>query len=1842
MSHSNFKIIANDEPINRNLVIIVNKNGDVGTDTVALQTLLTSKETPRTGVTVIRETSPTPSISDEIEEDRQENNEILRQQYIMEHPNANEEEIEQQIRKISELNDIPHVTLNVENFYTPDQARKFANDVLHLGGIDNPQTLVPIDYNFRRQIIQNDHCYTPLTMSPEPNEKSSIKHSKAKELKINKKEGKITVPKARQVAKEIIEEYTSDSNESADGENDENLEEEQSAEEEEISFSESDDDNDMDFSVNDRFGKKGKKKRKYRKHKQKSMTFKDFLEGGDPSSMDEEPKKKYGKVSKKSSKILDAKPSTSGKVVSNQVGGKNTQQNIAIRKIQMQSQSKGSITKKELPTMTQVNNNTVKTISSATTSAISNISIQSAAPAKSNQEIEFVESIVKDLEKSFPDNSKEVQQQSSSTTIPNIMQMMETNTPTEVIDQSLSTLEQMDSADGAVGIDEIGDALIAVLGNDAIDELLNQGDLMNFDASTTTTGTTASSSVKSAQNIVSSSSQIQQSVNTSAQQFVSSDIQISPTTSKTLTQMPKILNRETTPVKDGIKVVRNGRIITLPPIEAPATRGAKRRAQGDTTPSTLSPLGKMIKTEKASSNKDPDSRNSSRRSSLNKSESGRSSRRQSTTQGNADDENDIDSDASWNSEDDPDRLWCICKQPHNNRFMICCDKCEEWFHGTCVNVTKNMGKEMEKQDIKWHCPNCKSNASGTIKKDPNKKTLNQQKLTKFFSKHLKESTDEDIPKNTGSRLCVVCHQNPARPDSIYCSEDCICNHANKHLDESSPQPKTPTNKTSSEISGRPNVLKDKSGNVIVYDRVTGKLLSSKLWPHFTSLGQWLSQNPNCEPVKPGSSQAKQLKESVNKKNTLFRQTSLNVITSTSQTTPTASVIKNKHITSGDDLFSNPVKINTGAKDSPTIIPTKKSTPTQQNQQPSSSVHSVKNSSSVKPHLNKSTNSPLSPALNKPSTPKSAEPIKKFKKQEPEEKQGNKTSSGNSKAKPESERTNVRNNFKTTLKQRMNEFDHPTIAKMTDEEIDKFATAVESEMFIFFNKDTKDKYKNKFRSLRFNLSDTKNKTLLEKICAKKLSPKQLVQLPPAALASEELSKWREDENKHQLEIITKSELDALSQNKIVLKTHKGEEILETKSDPVNISLPDENDIESVIKGTVLSVDDPLGKYDRSISLNVSTGQSVNSPLSSPSISSSTGRKSDSYHHHSRSRSKSRGRDHHHHKSSKHKKNERHRSRSPKHHHHSSSSHHSRDKSRGERSRDRSHEKDRDYSKKRTDDHKSHHRDKSRSNENDKSTSKTKDHHHHHKEGSFSSKDSKRHHHQKEVKQEKGEIKPEKIEIKPEQEDVDIVGKILDSMGVHLDTKPKTDVKDDKTENSSKSEVSSSFSDSIAPLKTTDPLNEHQLEIEIYSGNMYMADVTKFDVTASIVSGNVDDITKYFMPQLEIVGRIEPKTVWDYLGKVKKLPGKELVVLRFSSSDQSAYFTLFSYLHSRQRYGVIKSPSIHIKDFYVITVEASRPLPQVLLPIVGPGFVEGEEHKPDLLLGVILKILPESKHQLKKPVSNIKKTLKTSRTSIEHNVPIQILPTKHKSHSKLTVGLPDVGIDDVNLSPKKSYSTLKDDDDDEPYTPFDDEDSLTEPPIFNTTTTPVSTAPSGSRKHNLSGEDLESEMEKLEREIEQRQNEIQTLAKQKALELDEEQASKIFEKISVPHNLSEILSTIKASEPKSMEIDNEEEYIPMSTEANSLEYRPSSSYVSNISQQQPPIVNSMMDIDERINLFRQEMPSINNLPITSPSEQPSRLALMSDADLMKLVPDDALEAPPPPMISNNDEPPIPGLD
>ena len=49
------------------------------------------------------------------------------------------------------------------------------------------------------------------------------------------------------------------------------------------------------------------------------------------------------------------------------------------------------------------------------------------------------------------------------------------------------------------------------------------------------------------------------------------------------------------------------------------------------------------------------------------------------------------------------------------RFMICCDRCEEWFHGDCVGITEARGRLMERNGEDYVCPNCSAKKSHTAK-----------------------------------------------------------------------------------------------------------------------------------------------------------------------------------------------------------------------------------------------------------------------------------------------------------------------------------------------------------------------------------------------------------------------------------------------------------------------------------------------------------------------------------------------------------------------------------------------------------------------------------------------------------------------------------------------------------------------------------------------------------------------------------------------------------------------------------------------------------------------------------------------------------------------------------------------------------------------------------------------------------------------------------------------------------------------------------------------------------------------------------------------------------------------
>ena len=46
--------------------------------------------------------------------------------------------------------------------------------------------------------------------------------------------------------------------------------------------------------------------------------------------------------------------------------------------------------------------------------------------------------------------------------------------------------------------------------------------------------------------------------------------------------------------------------------------------------------------------------------------------------------------------------------------MICCDHCEEWFHGMCVGITMAQGRQMEKDGQEYICPKCQGESRPTM------------------------------------------------------------------------------------------------------------------------------------------------------------------------------------------------------------------------------------------------------------------------------------------------------------------------------------------------------------------------------------------------------------------------------------------------------------------------------------------------------------------------------------------------------------------------------------------------------------------------------------------------------------------------------------------------------------------------------------------------------------------------------------------------------------------------------------------------------------------------------------------------------------------------------------------------------------------------------------------------------------------------------------------------------------------------------------------------------------------------------------------------------------------------
>lgn len=718
-------------------------------------------------------------------------------------------------------------------------------------------------------------------------------------------------------------------------------------------------------------------------------------------------------------------------------------------------------------------------------------------------------------------------------------------------------------------------------------------------------------------------------------------------------------------------------------------------------------------------------------------------------------------------------------------------------------------------------------------------------------------------------------------------------------------------------------------------------------------------------------------------------------------------------------------------------------------------------------------------------------------------------------KPETEpiRVNIRKSLTELLSSRIKKTED---LKLTDEEIAELANNIELEMYKHF-KDTGAKYKAKYRSLVFNIKDSKNLTLFRKIADRSLTPDAVVRLSPDEMASQELAAWREKENKHHLELIKKNELDLMAQAKsIVVKTHKGEQIIENDGgiDHVDPKTPVQDIVTALNSGDSIS----------------STVDDAEKEREDRSKSRMDAKKSKNNADERRKKDKERGRD-----SSKSKgKDRRDRSHSRHRHSHDRERSKTRDKSKERKSKNKEsrREKDKDRERIKDRDGKKDNKERGRQKERDRHKSGV-DGRSRNRSGSRESKDvDKREEERKKDTDKKKDISPPPVE-KP----------IEDRLWRHIEDEATTNTIDGND-----SDISDREPSSTVTIKTPDineePERDKELETEskletpkgtcqtVWRGFVNMVDVAKFFITAQEVSGNAKDLMDDLPDTVDVVGRISHDTVWDYISKMKRTGSKEILVIRLTAANDEEkipYITLYSYLNSRSRLGVVGNVSKNIKDFYIMPFSSQSMIPSVLLPLIGPGF---EEHRPHLLLGIIvrnrkkrLSVIPsipaksakkESDRSYTPPLvigvpkekaaSPPPSSSSSSSSMIYHRTPA-LDTAKEKSVTNVTqmtleslnkahIGMTSRGIIDtatickivpelsskIDLTSSPSKVTL-DDDGDEPYSPGEMDDDMN---------TVDSASDILSSDKNSNSTELQRKMDELNRQIEEQKQQIQNIS------------------------------------------------------------------------------------------------------------------------------------------------------
>ncbi|XP_054248000.1 death-inducer obliterator 1 [Indicator indicator] len=933
---------------------------------------------------------------------------------------------------------------------------------------------------------------------------------------------------------------------------------------------------------------------------------------------------------------------------------------------------------------------------------------------------------------------------------------------------------------------------------------------------------------------------------------------------------------------------------------------------------------------------------------------------------------------------DPNALYCICRQPHNNRFMICCDRCEEWFHGDCVGISEARGRLLERNGEDYICPNCtilqgqdepvseadqQEAKAGQVNVDGTEftsigtveqKSVEDQGIKGRIEKAANPSGKKKLKifqpviEAPGASKCIGpgCF-NLAQPDSVYCSNDCILKHAaatmkflsagkdakakpkekSKPKSEKPGMPKSQLQAGSKPLSNQKRNLPEKR-EISVKKTVLPAAKTEANTQAFArepaaehSTPSWASDH-NYNAVKPERTAAisssllfkSQREERRNEDST---SASKKVVASVMEKQASKNIPLKKptsfSITSVTKLSLKPVSSFKG------VIPKK---PSSGGVPPSGSVPAKHSSLSQGSSVSKkpAASASLGGGPKKISLSPTA------------------TTSGNSQGKasanpaqsqPNSQiRQNIRRSLKEILWKRVNDSDDLV---MTESEVGKIALNIEKEMFNLFQV-TDNRYKSKYRSIMFNLKDPKNQGLFHRVLREEISLSKLVRMKPEELLSKELSVWKEKPAKAVIEariksheikktVVKREHVPAVNMEDSPPVSDSDEQQESARSAPNLSSAPSLDVFSSMLKdttsqhrahlfdlnckictGQISASDDEVPSKKMKMAAPVKKVESKSKPEVQPKYESSAPAPA------------------------------------------------------AEPDKEADSENAMEIEAEPVTET------VSQSVVERTYIPTTQD---------YNNVDSS---------------VPEEASAFPATcagpvvTTVTVSGRdprtaMSSSSGIvtsalHSSPAPDRVSTGETKQETSKPVMTVPKSILTKPSSSPDPryLAVHQspnINVAeprspqdsdtslflsrlntIWKGFINMQSVAKFVTKAYPVSGCFDYLSEDLPDTIHIGGRILPKTVWDYVGKLKSSLSKELCLIRFhpaTEEEEVAYISLYSYFSSRGRFGVVANTNRHIKDLYLIPLSSKDPIPSKLLPFEGPGL---ESSRPNLILGLVI--------------------------------------------------------------------------------------------------------------------------------------------------------------------------------------------------------------------------------------------------------------------------------------------------